>query len=108
MLIRSERQGDIEATDAVDTLSFPILAEAQLVRRQRQAARLAVSIVAAINRAAIGHPISTTDVAIGGGLGPIVVWELPHWRGRIGRELAFDASDRRAVFADALNRVECR
>jgi putative acetyltransferase len=83
--IRPERAGDEAAVRAVHVGCFPTDAEARLVEALRAAGRLAVSLVAEVGGAVVGHvgfsTVTAAGGAVGAGLAPVAVAEGHRRRG---------------------------
>jgi putative acetyltransferase len=84
-MVRPERSDDLPAIYAIHASSFPTDAEARLVDSLRAVGRLAVSLVADVDGAVVGHiafsPVMTATGACGAGLGPVAVAEAHRRRG---------------------------
>jgi putative acetyltransferase len=75
--VHPERPGDAAPIHAVHAASFPTDLEARLVDRLRATGQLAVSLVAEVDGAVMGHigfsPVTAASGAAGAGLAPMAV-----------------------------------
>jgi putative acetyltransferase len=98
LVIRREGSGDAAGIFEVHRSCFPTEGEAKLVDMLRDAARLAVSIVAEVDGKIVGHvalsPVTVGSGEAGLGLGPLAVGEA--WRRQgIGERLVRSGLDGR-------------
>jgi len=84
-MVRPEKPEDVAAIYAVHGACFPSEGEARLVDLLRDAGRLAVSLVAEVDGAVVGHvafsPVTAAAAAGGVGLAPLAVIERYRRRG---------------------------
>ena len=75
--IRPERAGDALGIYAVHAQSFPSPGEARLVDLLRGGGLLAVSLLAEVDGAVVGHvavsPVTVESGPVGGGIGPVAM-----------------------------------
>ena len=94
--IRPETPPDLAAIHAVDLAAFPTDAEARLVEQLRASGRLAISLVADLERGIVGH-VAFSPVVVGtatGGLGLAPVGVLPEFQRRgVGSRLIEEGLD---------------
>jgi len=91
--IRSEEPADVEVIQSIHKSAFPTEAEARLVDRLREERKLALSLIAEVEKGVVGHvafsPVSVdpqSPAKRGLGLGPVAV--QPEWQRKgIGEQL---------------------
>jgi putative acetyltransferase len=91
--IRSEEPADVEVIHSIHKSAFPTEAEARLVDRLREERKLALSLIAEVDKGVVGHvafsPVSVdpqSPAKRGLGLGPVSV--QPEWQRKgIGEQL---------------------
>ncbi len=91
--IRSEEPADVEVIHSIHKSAFPTEAEARLVDRLREERKLALSLIAEVEKGVVGHvafsPVSVdpqSPAKRGLGLGPVAV--QPEWQRKgIGEQL---------------------